>query len=196
MMPTTLQLAPPFVRVAKLAGIAIAVIAAAVLLFVVDSREARADTEIKHWGETGDHSLDPDSYNIPGASCGASFITVEAPYMKGSHYIFDQKVTWKAVVQKYNKKKKKWPTVRISDPVVGYTDSSRDAFEDSGTWTQISDLNPGRYRVNVQMNWYKPFDENTLEGSATHRVNYYKDMRDYTVKQNSCTITGGLVGSA
>ena len=118
--------------------------------------------------------------------------------MKGNYYFDDQKVTWQAIAQKHNKKKGKWVAVKKSDIHESYTDSTRNAFEDSGTFDQIFGLSAGRYRVNIQMNWYDPKFASTLEGSATHRVNYYKHpLLAYEVKQNYCKVSAGdLVGGA
>ena len=151
---------------------------AALAAFLGTSPVAFADTSLGQHGIVGQHFL-YDSRTGGGAICTYSStgklkrINVEAPFVYAAGG--NQEVGWVFRVQRAYGTTGSWRTTYTSPEVIDPASVSVAAYftnEHVGVRVPPGDPKTYRYRVLVDMYWYRPTD-NSLEGKATDRVDYY-----------------------
>lgn len=142
---------------------------------------ASADTGGAHHGLYGPHYL-ADSDEYAGATCRYSdgnvirLVSVAAPFVLARDRTSnrDRQVTgWWFVVQRHVNGSGGWSTAATGPQQTAYAYDDRAARFDRQK-VDFTGHADSIYRVRVHLVWYDPTDSKTLEGDATHRVDFYR----------------------
>jgi hypothetical protein len=159
------------------------------LAVLVASAPVLASTELGHTGTVGTHSL-LDTMTNPGAICTYSEKTPSDYYWEGKLTYLSvrpprvraiagsQRVGWRFFVERQTNSSGPWTTTYTSPVQKKTTTTTADAaFTRMGINVNVPtsghDASPTYlYRVRVRMFWYYP--SGSVQGTATHRVDWYK----------------------
>ena len=182
-------------RTGRRHGLAASLLSGTVLL-ALSTGPVVADTEWGHTGMTGYHALRDTHYTNAGATCryvgvypspgGYSYegelkrIFVRPPKVRGIAGYGNQKVGWQFRVERTTNPSGTWTTTYTSPwqndmttPTVlaEFTERSINVNVPADS---ADDPPYHLYRVMVKIRWYRP--DNSVRGTATHRVDYYKEI--------------------
>lgn len=155
--------------------------AAGAALLTVTALPVAADTHVGGRGRVGVHYL-ADSPEYPGARCryggGQVFagVAVRDPFLFARDRTAGrdrQRVAWQVILQRQQDESLTWEVV------------ARSARQTALAWDdRAADLSPitlahageavSAYRVIVKLAWLAPGDPDTVQGTARHRVDWYR----------------------
>jgi hypothetical protein len=146
---------------------------------------ARADIELGHTGQTGRHRL-ADIYDSPGAVCdivlpgpdslGETWLRVNPPIIFANDRTLgedEQPVGWQATVTALDERTGDWQVVRRSAIFRDLASDDLASYFDGQGWLAAFPVSRGTYAVNVDMLWYDPDDPLSVEGRASHAIEYF-----------------------
>lgn len=144
-----------------------------------------ADSELGHSGAVGRHRL-VDIYDSPGAVCdvvlpgsdslGETWLRISPPVMFARERTADidrQAVGWRAIVSARDPRNGAWRVVRRSAIARDQASDSLASYFRGEGWLAGFPVSHATYAVSVEMLWYAPDDPETVEGSATHGIEYF-----------------------
>lgn len=158
-----------------------AALALVIAALIASPLAASADTPIAHHGLRGPHYL-ADSEEYPGAVCKYDTneiihrISVAAPFVfaRDRTPMRDRQVVgWYLVVQRHSNGGGGWSTIATGPQQTAYAHDDRAAAFDRQKVSFVG-TDTFTYRVRVHLLWFDPMDSKTIEGDATHEVDWYR----------------------